>query len=476
MFKSNEPTFRESVDIMFDRAVDTIDLPSGMKEKIRVCNATYTVRFGVRLRGKIKTFTGYRAIHSDHMEPVKGGIRYSDKVNQDEVEALAALMTYKCALVDTPFGGAKGGLCLNPADYNPYELELITRRFAYELIKRDLIHPSQNVPAPDMGTGEREMAWIADQYAQMHTNDIHSKACVTGKPINYGGISGRVEATGRGVQFALREFFREPLDVKKSGLTAGLENKHVILQGIGNVGYHAAKFLREEDGVKIIAIIEKDGAVLSDKGLDPDAVHAWVCKNGGVFGFSAGIYTQNGNAVLEAECDILIPAALEGVIHQGNAKNIKASIIVEAANGPVTAKADDILRDMGCVVIPDLYANAGGVTVSYFEWVKNLSHIRFGRMQRREQEARNEMIIKELETLSGALGDKWSLSKEFREKYKNGAGELELVRSGLDDTMRSAYQSMRALWHERENVADLRTAAYLVAIEKVAESYRTKGL
>ena len=176
----SEPSFRDSVDIMFNRAVALLDLPPGLSEKIRVCNATYTVRFGVRLRGEIRTFTGYRAVHSEHMEPVKGGIRYSLGVNQDEVEALAALMTYKCALVDAPYGGSKGGLCIDPLEYDEHELEQITRRFAYELIKRDLINPSQNVPAPDMGTGEREMAWIADQYQRMNTTDINGRACVTG--------------------------------------------------------------------------------------------------------------------------------------------------------------------------------------------------------------------------------------------------------------------------------------------------------
>jgi glutamate dehydrogenase (NAD(P)+) len=446
MLNSQEPSFRESVDIMFNRAVETIDLPPGMKEKIRVCNAVYTVRFGVRLRGEVKTFTGHRAVHSEHMEPVKGGIRYADTVNRDEVEALAALMTYKCALVDTPFGGSKGGLCINPRDYDENELELITRRFAYELIKRDLIHPSQNVPAPDMGTGEREMAWIADQYARMNTTDINARACVTGKPINLGGIQGRIEATGRGVQYAIREFFREPLDIA------------------------------QEDGAIITAIIERDGAISSDQGLNIDDVRDWIAKNGGVKGFPGATYHENGSALLEAECDILIPAALEGVIHKDNAANIKASLIVEAANGPVTSGADEILRKKGCVIIPDMYANAGGVTVSYFEWVKNLSHIRFGRMQRREQEARNEMVIHELERLSDAMGDKWDLSHDFRTKYLKGAGELELVRSGLDDTMRAALQSMRALWHEREAVTDLRMAAYLVSIEKIAASYKAKGL
>ena len=476
MLNSQEPSFRESVDIMFNRAVETIDLPPGMKEKIRVCNAVYTVRFGVRLRGEVKTFTGHRAVHSEHMEPVKGGIRYADTVNRDEVEALAALMTYKCALVDTPFGGSKGGLCINPHDYDENELELITRRFAYELIKRDLIHPSQNVPAPDMGTGEREMAWIADQYARMNTTDINARACVTGKPINLGGIQGRIEATGRGVQYAIREFFREPLDIAKAGLKGTIEGKRVVIQGLGNVGYHAAKFLSQEDGAIITAIIERDGALSSDQGLNIDDVRDWIAKNGGVKGFPGATYHENGSALLEAECDILIPAALEGVIHKDNAANIKASLIVEAANGPVTSGADEILRKKGCVIIPDMYANAGGVTVSYFEWVKNLSHIRFGRMQRREQEARNEMVIHELERLSDAMGDKWDLSHDFRTKYLKGAGELELVRSGLDDTMRAALQSMRALWHEREAVTDLRMAAYLVSIEKIAASYKAKGL
>ena len=471
-----EPTFRESVDIMFDRAVSMVDLPPGLKETIKICNATYTVRFGVRLRGDIHTFTGYRAVHSEHMEPVKGGIRFASSVNQDEVEALAALMTYKCALVDAPFGGSKGGLCINPRDYNEYELEQITRRFAYELIKRDLINPSQNVPAPDMGTGEREMAWIADQYSRMNTTDINSKACVTGKPINGGGIAGRVEATGRGVQYALREFFREPKDVARANLSGSIENKKIIVQGLGNVGYHAAKFLQQEDGSCITGVIERDGAIFNGDGLDIEAVREWISDNEGVSGFPDAEFIKEGAKLLEAECDILIPAAMEGVINIHNASSVKAPLIIEAANGPITAGADEILRGKNCVIIPDMYANAGGVTVSYFEWVKNLSHIRFGRMERREQEARNELVISELEDLSKSVGNQWNLTDSFREKYIKGAGELELVRSGLDDTMRGAFQSMRELWHENEKVSDLRLAAYLVAIEKVAASYKSKGL
>ncbi|WP_062762598.1 Glu/Leu/Phe/Val dehydrogenase [Falsirhodobacter sp. alg1] len=475
MVVAGEPSFRESVDLMFNRAVRYMDLSPGLEQKIRVCNSTYTVRFGVRLRGKIETFTGYRSVHSEHMEPVKGGIRYAINVNQDEVEALAALMTYKCALVETPFGGSKGGLCIDPRQYDERELELITRRFAYELIKRDLINPAQNVPAPDMGTSEREMAWIADQYARMNTTDINAKACVTGKPLNAGGIMGRVEATGRGVQYALREFFRHPEDIAKANLSGTLDGKRIIIQGLGNVGYHAAKFLSEEDGCKITAIIERDGALAGPE-LDVEDIYQWIRRTGSIRDYPKASFTEDGAKLLEVDCDILIPAAMEGVINLGNADRIKAPLIIEAANGPVTFGADEILRKKGTVIIPDMYANAGGVTVSYFEWVKNLSHIRFGRMQRRAEEARHELLVNELERLSADKGLGWTMSPNFKDKYLKGAGELELVRSGLDDTMRTAYQAMREVWHGREDIKDLRMAAYIVSISRVAATYQSKGI
>ena len=476
MANKTQISFRESVDIMYGRAASLLDLSPGMEEKIRVCNSTYTVRFGVRLNGKIQTFTGYRSVHSEHMEPVKGGIRYSKSVNQNEVEALAALMTYKCALVEIPFGGAKGGLCIDPKEFEDHELELITRRFAYELVKRNLIHPSQNVPAPDMGTGEREMAWIADQYTRMNTTDINGRACVTGKPINAGGIAGRIEATGRGIQYALREFFRHPKDRAVAGLKGNLEGKNIIIQGLGNVGYHASHFLSTEDGALITAIIERNGALLNSKGMNVDEVYAHKLETGSVKGCKEGKFVKNGALVLENECDILIPAAIEGVINMSNAKNIKAALIIEAANGPVTAEADEVLRSKGCVIIPDMYANAGGVTVSYFEWVKNLSHIRFGRMRRKQEESRQKLLIDELIRIMGEMDSKAKLTEGFINNYLRGAGEIELVRSGLDDTMCTAYQSMREVWHGREDVEDLRVAAYLVAIERIAKSYQTKGL
>ena len=476
MKNNTEPTFRQSVDTMYNRASRLLDLAPGLEEKIRVCNATYTVRFGVRLKGKIQTFTGYRSVHSEHIEPVKGGIRYAKSVNQDEVEALAALMTYKCALVEIPFGGSKGGLCIDPREYKDEELEIITRRFAYELAKRDLIHPSQNVPAPDMGTGEREMAWIADQYSRMNTTEINSRACVTGKPLNAGGISGRVEATGRGIQYALRAFFNHRDDMKKAKLKGTLAGKKIIVQGLGNVGYHAALFLSTEDDALITSIIEKDGMLVNAKGLNVQKVYEHLTEHGNLIDCNEGKFIQESENGLEQDCDIIIPAAIEGVINLNNAENIKASLVIEAANGPITAPADEILNKRGVVIIPDMYANAGGVTVSYFEWVKNLSHIRFGRMRRRQEETRNSLLVKELNRILKASGLKTRLSNEFIKKYSEGAGEIELVRSGLDDTMVNAYQAMSEVWKSRDDVDSLRLAAYLLSIERIASTYHAKGL
>ncbi|TRW95501.1 Glu/Leu/Phe/Val dehydrogenase [Paracoccus sp. M683] len=472
-----QTSFRDSVDRMFTHAASLMDLPQGLEEKIRVCNSTYTVRFGVRMRGGIHTITGYRSVHSEHMEPVKGGIRYAMSVSQDEVEALAALMTYKCALVEVPFGGSKGGLAIDPRAYTEEELERITRRFTYELSRRSLISPSQNVPAPDMGTGEREMAWMADAYKRLHPDDIDARGCVTGKPVSFGGIQGRVEATGRGVQYAIHEFFRHPEAMKTAGLEGGLEGKRIIVQGLGNVGFHAAQFLSDNDGAKIIAVSERDGAVMNPDGLHIGDLREHIRETGGVAGFAGATgYSQNSLGALEMDCDILIPAAIEGVIDASNADRINTRLIVEAANGPITAEADEILRKRGIVIVPDMYANAGGVTVSYFEWVKNLTHIRFGRMERREQEARTNLLVTELERLSADKGLGWTLTKDFKDRYLKGASELELVRSGLDDTMRGAFQSMAEIWYSDDKVEDLRTAAYVVAIRRIAQSYQAMGL
>ncbi len=467
----NEPSFHESVNLMVDRAIDVMDLDAGVANAIKTCNAVLQVQFPVKIRGKIEVFTGWRAVHSNHRLPVKGGIRYAPYADQDEVEALAALMTFKCAIVDVPFGGSKGALLIDPARYERDELEQITRRFTLELIRKGFLSPSTNVPAPDVGTGQREMAWIADTYKHLRPDDINYVACVTGKPVHHGGINGRIEATGRGVQYAIREYFRHAEDVSAAKLSAGLEGQRIVIQGLGNVGYHAAKFLSEDDGAKIIAVIERDGALISDDGIDIENLHQHIIEHRTIKNFPGARFEQDGKKVLELECDILIPAALEAQITLENAPRIQAKLIVEAANGPLTYGADEILNKKGTIVIPDAYANAGGVTVSYFEWIRNISHIRFGRMQRRHDEQRGAELAEILEKVTSApVGD------ELMNTIARGADELDLVRSGLDDTMRLAYQQIRETLLSEDRVHDLRTAAYVSSIRKIARSYLDVGV
>jgi glutamate dehydrogenase (NAD(P)+) len=465
-------SFRENVSQMVDQALENLDLPFGMTEQIKSCKAVLEVQFPVRMEnGEYQTFHGWRAVHSDHRLPVKGGIRYAPNVNQDEVMALATLMTYKCAIVNVPFGGSKGGLKINPRNYTEQELEHITRRFAKELINKGFINPGANVPAPDMGTGEREMAWIADVYKAIHPTDINYFAATTGKPVTNGGIRGRTEATGRGVQYVIHEFFRHEADKKMAGLEGNIEGKRIILQGLGNVGYHVAKFLSEEDGAKITCIMERDGMIYHDDGINIEDAHQYLSQHGGVAGFPGATYDENGRAGLTMDCDILIPAALEGQITVDNAADIQAKLIVEAANGPTTFDADAILRERGIVVLPDAYVNAGGVTVSYFEWIKNISHIRFGRMDRRLDELRSARFIEALETMTGK-----KVPPPLRKDLMMDTDELSLVRSGLDDTMRIAYQEISQTYHNHENIRDFRTAAFVVALKKIATTYREMGM
>ena len=467
----NEPSFHESVNLMVDRAIAVMDLDVGVANAIKTCNAVLQVQFPVKIRGKIEVFTGWRAVHSNHRLPVKGGIRYAPYADQDEVEALAALMTFKCAIVDVPFGGSKGALLIDPARYERDELEQITRRFTLELIRKGFLSPSTNVPAPDVGTGPREMAWIADTYKHLHPEDINYVACVTGKPVHHGGINGRVEATGRGVQYAIREYFRHAEDVSAAKLSAGLEGQRIVIQGLGNVGYHAAKFLSEDDDAKIIAVIERDGALINDDGIDIENLHQHIIEHRTIKNFPGARFEQDGKKVLELECDILIPAALEAQITLENASRIQAKLIVEAANGPLTYGADEILNKKGTIIIPDAYANAGGVTVSYFEWIRNISHIRFGRMQRRHDEQRGAELAEILGKVTNAPVD-----DDLMNTIARGADELDLVRSGLDDTMRLAYQQIRETLLSEDRVHDLRTAAYVSSIRKIARSYLDVGV
>ena len=464
---SDHPSFMHSVKKMFDGAVSKMDLSPGIAELLGECRSVYQVRFQVKINGEHKVFKGWRATHSEHNLPAKGGIRYALEVNQDEVEALAALMTFKCAVVNVPFGGSKGGLCIDPHAYSRDDLDRITRLFAVELEKKGYLSPALNVPAPDMGTGPREMALMADVYRTLHPDDIDAAACITGKPPEMGGVDGRTEATGRGVQYAMQEFFRHAEDVADAKLTPGLAGKRVVVQGLGNVGYHAAKFLQEEDDCKIVAILERDGGLRSEHGLNIESVAAYLREHDGVKGYPDAEYVENGKALLEADCEILIPAAMEAQITVENADRIQAKLIVEAANGPVTAEADELLRNRGVIIIPDMYANAGGVTVSYFEWTKNLAHMSYGKMGRRFMNSRASVTI---DAIKQIMGDKFP-EKMLQEGFIKEADELNLVRSGLEDTMCEAYQEIRQVWRSREDVPDLRTAAYILAIGRVANYY-----
>ncbi len=464
-------SFSKSVDHMADRAFAALNTDPGIANAIKACEAIIEINFPVTIKDRIEVFTGWRATHSTHRLPVKGGIRFAPIVNQDEVEALAALMTYKCAIVDVPFGGSKGGLLIDPSKYTRDEMQLITRRFARELIRKDFISPSTNVPAPDMGTGEREMAWIADTFKQLHPENLNYAACVTGKPVHHGGIQGRVEATGRGVVYAMREFFRHAGDVKAAGLTGGLGGKKIILQGVGNVGFHAGKLLTDEDDAKITVIIEKDGALINQDGISVQRVREYMNANNSIRDFPDAEFTENGMAAMEIECDILIPAAMEAQITKKNAGRIKTKLIIEAANGPVTFEADEILRKRNITILPDAYVNAGGVTVSYFEWIRNLSHIRFGRMERRYDEMRGQHVITALQAMTQKDVPDW-----MQKEIVRGANELDLVRSGLDDTMRNAYQELSQTMETNDKVTDFRTAAYVVAINKISRSYFDIGV
>ncbi|MFN5642615.1 MAG: Glu/Leu/Phe/Val family dehydrogenase [Sphingobacteriales bacterium] len=397
---SAEYSFFDAVCNSFDKAAGYTNFDKGILEQIKQCNSVLRLHFPVKVGDKIEVVKAYRVQHSHHKLPCKGGIRFSDMVNLDEVMALAALMTYKCAIVNVPFGGAKGGIAINPRNYDAYTLEKITRRYTTELAKKNFIGPGEDVPAPDYGTGEREMAWILDTYAALHPGEVDAMACVTGKPVSQGGVRGRREATGLGVFYGIREVCNMPDLMERVGLSTGIQGKRIVVQGLGNVGYHTAKFFQEA-GAIIVGLAEFEGAISSDKGLDVDAVFTHRKTTGSILNFPGANNLAKNTDALEMECDILIPAALENVINKDNAGNVKAKIIGEAANGPLTPEADEILVKKGAIVIPDMYLNAGGVTVSYFEWLKNLSHVRYGRLEKRLTENQNKNMLQQIEEMTG---------------------------------------------------------------------------
>jgi glutamate dehydrogenase (NAD(P)+) len=459
------------VNQYFDRAAATTVYPKGLLDVIKACNSIYRLAFPFRRPdGSLECINAWRVEHSQHKLPTKGGIRYAPFVDEEEVKGLAALMTYKCAIVDLPFGGAKGAVQVDPKQYSVEELERITRRYTHELIKKGFIGPGVDVPAPDYGTGEREMAWIVDTYQAMNPGALDALACVTGKPIAEGGVRGRREATGRGLYFALREACGVPEDMQAIGLSTGLEGKRVIVQGLGNVGSHAARFCREA-GALIVAIVEFEGAISQPAGLDVDEVIAHRAATGSILNFPGARNITPNSAGLELECDVLLPAAIENVLTAENAPRIKAKIILEGANGPTTPDAERIFRERRVLVIPDVYANAGGVTVSYFEWLKNLSHVRFGRLEKRIEENDEARFVRALEKLTGK-----ALSEDDRRTLIHGSDEADIVASGLEETMVVAYHAIRETLKDHPPLEDLRAAAFRVALDKIARSYMDLGV
>ena len=463
-------SFFHSVEQSFDKAAKFTSWDPGLLEQIKQCNSVLRMHFPVKVNDKIEVIKAYRVQHSHHKAPCKGGIRYSPEVNLDEVMALAALMTFKCAIVNVPFGGAKGGITIDPKKYTAYDLEKITRRYTAELVKKNFIGPGIDVPAPDYGTGEREMAWIVDTYQSLKPGEIDAAGCVTGKPITQGGVRGRKEATGMGVFFGIREVCNMPEVMKKQGLTIGVEGKTVVVQGLGNVGYHSAKFFREA-GSKVIALAEYEGAIYNANGLNEEEVFQHRKKTGSILNFPGATNLAKSSDALELECDILIPAALENVINGDNAARVKAKIVGEAANGPCTPEADEEFTRRGILCVPDMYLNAGGVTVSYFEWLKNLSHVRYGRLEKRFAENLNGHILGQIEELSGK-----TVSQKERDFILHGPEEEDLVHSGLEETMISATREIMKIWLDNPAIPDMRTAAYVSAINKVAQSYNELGI
>lgn len=468
---SGQISFFKSVENYVDKAAAFTDIPRGLVEQIKACNLVLQIRFPVRIGNDYQVIEAYRVQHSHHRLPTKGGIRYAESVDQDEVMALAALMTYKCALVDVPFGGAKGGIKINPGNYTVEQLQNITRRYTTELIKKNFIGPGIDVPAPDYGTGPREMAWILDTYQAFRHGEIDSIGCVTGKPVTQNGIRGRAEATGRGVFYGLRECMSYADDMAKIGLSKGIAGKTMVVQGLGNVGSNTALISQQEGDVKIIGIAEREGSIFSANGIDVEKLMTFRKETGSIIGFPGTEHIGGPSAALELECDILVPAALENQITLENADRIKAKIIAEAANGPITADADPILQKKGIVILPDFYINAGGVTVSYFEWLKNLSHHRFGRLENRFQHEAFHGILTKVEEMTGK-----TISDREKDFLTRGGTEVELVNSGLQDTMVVAYQQIRETFKQHPDIRDVRTAAFVCSLKKIASDYVSMGI
>ena len=461
-------SFKDNVNLHVDKSAKLLNFSDDLLEHLKSTHSLIKVNVGVVLDGKINNFTGWRAVHSEHILPTKGGLRYSETVDQDDTEALASLMTYKCAIVNIPFGGAKGGLKINPKNYTMPQLREITKAFASKLINKGFISPALNVPAPDVGTSEREMEWILETYKTLKPDDINYRGCVTGKPLHRGGIAGRTEATGRGIEEVVREIFRHEDIFKEAGLKNELKDNEIIVQGFGNVGSNLAKHLYNRDNAKIIAIGEYDGYLYNKKGIDINALIEFFQKNKSINNPKLGEFKNKPSELLELDCDILIPAALENAITIDNVDKIKTKLIIEAANGPVSFEADQKLFEKGVMIIPDIYVNAGGVVVSYFEWVKDISHIRFGRVEKRFQEQKILDIIDLIDKKTNTKTDFDTIKKII-----HGADEEDLAFSGLEDSMRNAFIE---IYNAKKQIKkSFRDSAYYVSLKKIRNFYTVEG-
>ena len=461
-------SFKDNVNLHVDKSAKLLNFSDDLLDHLKSIHSLIKVNVGVVLDGKINNFTGWRAVHSEHILPTKGGLRYSETVDQDDTEALASLMTYKCAIVNIPFGGAKGGLKINPKNYTMPQLREITKAFASKLINKGFISPALNVPAPDVGTSEREMEWILETYKTLKPDDINYRGCVTGKPLHRGGIAGRTEATGRGIEEVVREIFRHEDIVKEAGLKNELKDNEIIVQGFGNVGSNLAKHLYNRDNAKIIAIGEFDGYLYNKKGIDINALIEFFQKNKSINNPKLGEFKNKPSELLELDCDILIPAALENAITIDNVDKIKTKLIIEAANGPISFEADQKLFEKGVMIIPDIYVNAGGVVVSYFEWVKDISHIRFGRVEKRFQEQKILDIIDLIDKKTNTKTDFDTIKKII-----HGADEEDLAFSGLEDSMRNAFIE---IYNAKKQIKkSFRDSAYYVSLKKIRNFYTVEG-
>jgi glutamate dehydrogenase (NAD(P)+) len=471
MNKKNQISFYDSVSRNYDKAAQHSNLDKGLLAQIKACNAVYHITFPAKIGDEFVVIEAYRVQHSHHRQPTKGGIRYSMEVNQEEVMALAALMTYKCAIVDVPFGGAKGGVKINPFILKPEEIERITRRYTLELIKKNFIGPGIDVPAPDFGTSSREMAWIYDTYMTFRGGELDGIACVTGKPVSQFGIRGRTEATGRGVYYGIREFCDESPEMKALKMDRGVAGKTMVIQGLGNVGSYTGTICQEEGDVKVIGVSEYEGSIYDPKGISVTELLKHRRETGSILNFKGAKNLPDRMSALELECDILVPAALENQVTMQNARKIKAKMIAEAANGPVSSDAEELLLKKGVAIIPDMYLNAGGVTVSYFEWLKNLSHMRFGRIEKRFDQQAYGNLVSMVENLTGKY-----IGQREKNLLVKGADEIDLVRSGLEETMVSSLQQILEIKRSKNKISDLRTAAFVCALDKIASDYSNLGV